>query len=183
VPVGRLRGLLVVLLLLGSGCALFDIEAGPRVPEAFDDGVPEVPQPAEGHTVPLELTQAALDGVLAVVPVTIAGEGPYSFVLDTGATSSTIDASLASELGLEETGLEGDVAGVTGQAVGTAVAVESWQLGDVELGAQELISLDLGGVDGGLGVDGLLGSDVLAGFGTVTIDYAGGVLLLGSDEE
>ena len=36
--------------------------------------------------------------VIALVPVTINGHGPYTFALDTGASQSLVDSSVAKEL-------------------------------------------------------------------------------------
>jgi predicted aspartyl protease len=164
---------------VSSACAVVELEPDATDQDGFEDEVPEVPQPAEGASIPLEVSEGPLDGSLLFVPVTIDGQGPFSFVLDTGASNTTIDAALADELELPETGVEGDVTGVTGDTIGTAVEVESWQLGDVELDASVIVAVDLGGNgEEGIGVDGLLGSDVLSGFGIVTVDYDEGILLV-----
>jgi predicted aspartyl protease len=165
--------------LLGAACA---VEVEPETaedPDAFDEGVPEAPEPAEGEGIPLEVREGPFDGALLLVPVMIDDQGPFSFVLDTGATNTTIDATLADELGLPETGDEGEVTGVTGEDIGTGVEISSWELGDVALEERTVIALDLGEGEDGLGVDGLIGGDVLAAFGTLTLDYEGGTLVVG----
>ena len=50
-------------------------------------------------------------GVLIVIPLHLNGLGPYEFVVDTGAQVTTVDASLAAELGLRAQGTTG-VSGV-----------------------------------------------------------------------
>ncbi len=160
-----------VLVLAGAAC---QVEVEPETAEeedAFEEGVPEAPEPAEGEGIPMEVREGPFDGALLFVPVMIDGQGPFSFVLDTGATNTTIDATLADELGLPETGVEGEVTGVIGEGVGTGVEISSWELGDITLEERTVIAIDLGDGDDGLGVDGLIGGDVLAGLGTVTIDY------------
>ena len=171
----------VALVLAGaSACTVVELEPEATEQRPFEDEVPQVPEPAGGASVPLEVSEGPLDGALVFVPVTIDGAGPFSFVLDTGASNTTIDAALADELGLPETGDESDITGVAGDVAGTGVEVESWLLGDVELDGFTIVAVDLGGDDDeGIGVDGLLGSDVLADFGTVTVDYDEGILLLG----
>jgi predicted aspartyl protease len=168
----------VLLTVTVSACAAVELEPETTEEDAFDDEVPELPQPAEGSAIPMEVRDGAFDGTLLFVPVTIDGQGPFSFVLDTGATNTTIDASLADELGLPETGLEGEVTGVTGEGVGTGVEIASWELGDIALDERTILAIDLGDGDDGLGVDGLLGGDVLVGFGSITVDYDEGILLL-----
>jgi hypothetical protein len=42
---------------------------------------------------------------LVLVPVRVNGKGPYHFVIDTGATTTTLDAELATELRLRATGV------------------------------------------------------------------------------
>jgi predicted aspartyl protease len=169
----------VAVGLLLTGCEL-DLGADRLAPEedAFEDV--ETPTSPDGRTVPLEVGEAAAGGgTLVFVPVHIDGEGPYTFVLDTGASNTAIDAELAEELGLSDAGLEGSVEGVTGEGAGTLVSVESWRLGDVELDSQRILAIELGGGRGPLAdFDGLLGSDVLSKFGSVTIDYDAGVFVL-----
>jgi predicted aspartyl protease len=173
----------VAVGLLSAGCEIDlggDLGGDQLAPEegAFEDA--EAPTSPDGRTVPLEVGEATVDaGTLVFVPVHFDGEGPYTFVLDTGASNTAIDAELAEQLGLTEAGLEGRVEGATGEGAGTLVSVESWRIGDVELGSQRLVSIDLGGGGGEFGeFDGLLGSDVLSEFGSVTIDYEAGVLVL-----
>ena len=116
--------------------------------------------------------------VIALVPVTIDGKGPYTFALDTGASQSLVDSSVARELDVKPTGDTHKVAGISSVTQVKSIAVERWRVGKVQLPATTLVeeNLPFGNADGG--VQGLLGSDMLSQFDVVTIDYGHSVLLL-----
>ena len=116
--------------------------------------------------------------VIAVVPVTIDGKGPYTFALDTGASQSLVDSAVARDLGARRSGGSHRVAGITNVTRVQTIEVEHWRVGDVELPATNVVEANLpfGNADGG--VQGLLGSDMLSRFDVVTIDYAHGMLRL-----
>jgi hypothetical protein len=116
--------------------------------------------------------------VLALVPVTIDGHGPYTFALDTGASQSLVDSSVARELQVRPTGVKHKVAGISTVTSVRSIPVRHWRVGNVQLPATTLVeeNLPFGNADGG--VQGLLGSDMLSQFDIVTIDYAHGVLRL-----
>jgi hypothetical protein len=137
--------------------------------------------PGDGLQVPLEIADVGGGGTLALVPVSVHGQGPFAFGLDTGASHSVIDAGLAEELGLDGTGASGEMRGVFAAQQVTLVEVERWQLGGVDLEPRPLAAIDLHGGDGGDAIgalQGLLGSDMLSEFGTVVIDYDAGTLTL-----
>jgi hypothetical protein len=116
--------------------------------------------------------------VIALVPVTIDGKGPYTFALDTGASQSLVDSAVARDLGVHKTGGSHRVAGITNVTNVRTIEVKHWSVGDVQLPATTVVEANLpfGNADGG--VQGLLGSDMLSQFDVVTIDYAHGVLRL-----
>jgi hypothetical protein len=116
--------------------------------------------------------------VLALVPVTIDGKGPWSFALDTGASQSLVDSQVAAELSVQETGAKQKIAGVTSVKKLKSIAVKDWRIGDVKLPATTVIEANLPFGNANGGVQGLLGSDMLSQFDVVTIDYANGVLVL-----
>jgi predicted aspartyl protease len=108
---------------------------------------------------------------MVLVPVKVNGRGPYNFVLDTGASSSTVSRTLARRLHLPKTGNTAHLRGVTGSAVVPLVTVNRWTVGGQRLHGRSLPVIDLGG-DFGVGqVGGLLGSDELRRFGAVQLDY------------
>ena len=102
-----------------------------------------------------------------LVPVTINGQGPFRFVLDTGANRSVLTPQLAAHLGLPVSKANRLImTGVTGSASVPTVAVEQLKVGDVELHQVQLpvaagLSED---VSGTLGVDALPDSRVLLDF-------------------
>ena len=84
----RILFLVVLLLVAWSGCG---------IPAPKDFGVPAETAPGE---VNFEL--APPNDAAMIVPVKINGQGPYKFVLDTGATFTCIDQKLVDELKLPE---------------------------------------------------------------------------------
>jgi hypothetical protein len=109
--------------------------------------------------------------VLALVPVKIDGHGPYSFALDTGASTSLVDSQVARELRVPVTGKKQKIAGVGSVSKVRSIEVRAWSIGGVKLPATTVVEANLpfGNAEGG--VQGLLGSDMLSQFDIVTIDY------------
>jgi predicted aspartyl protease len=116
--------------------------------------------------------------VIALVPVTINGKGPFTFALDTGASQSLIDTQVAKKLAVPKTGNHPKIAGVSSVEKMATVKVKNWSVGDIALPATTIVAgnLPFGNAKGG--VQGLLGSDMLSRFDVVTIDYAHEVLRL-----
>ena len=112
--------------------------------------------------------------VLAVVPVKINGHGPYSFALDTGASTSLIDSQVAKELRVPKTGTRQRIAGIASVSKVASIKVKEWSVGGVRLPATTIVEANLPFV----GVQGLLGSDMLSQFDIVTIDYGNSRLVL-----
>jgi predicted aspartyl protease len=147
-----------------------------------------VPSPAvapEPGSVPLRVMRAG-GSVIVMVAVTLQGQGPYDFVLDTGASRSVVDQQLADDLGLQQVAAVPQVTGVTGPAQATVVRVADWSVGDVTLPSGVVAAIDLQLTDSnaaqqllGRRLYGLLGSDVLSSFGVVSIDYDQQTLGLG----
>jgi predicted aspartyl protease len=128
-------------------------------------------------SVPLKVINSVGE-TMVLVPVRVNGRGPYDFVLDTGASSSTISESLSQRLRLPRTGQTAHVRGVAGDTVVPVVAVRRWTLGGQRLQGNDLPVLDLGGDFGAGQVNGLLGSDELRRFGAVRLDYKNRRLIL-----
>jgi hypothetical protein len=156
---------LVLLALVTTACPAVEVET-------------PAPQVEGEATVPLDVVEGPGEGTLAFVPVTIRGEGPFPFALDTGASHSLVDAELADELGLERVDEAAPpVAGVVGVAEAELVQIDDWAIGDVELEPRSALVLELTPAETAP-FAGLLGSDVLSGFGAVTVDYDRGELVL-----
>jgi predicted aspartyl protease len=116
--------------------------------------------------------------VLALVPVTINGKGPWAFAIDTGASQSLVDSQVAKELAVPTTGVKQRIAGVASVTKVAAIRVSDWRVGKVKLPPTTIVEANLpfGNAEGG--VQGLLGSDMLSQFDVVTIDYGRSRLLL-----
>jgi predicted aspartyl protease len=92
-----------------------------------------------------------------VAPVTVNGQGPFRFIVDTGANRSVLSDALATSLGLTPSGSD-DVHSVHGVTTAPLVTVNRLQYGDVSLNALALPMLSgrvLAGEQGLLGVDGM----------------------------
>jgi predicted aspartyl protease len=116
--------------------------------------------------------------VLALVPVTIDGKGPWSFAIDTGASQSVVDSQVAMALAVKATGTRQRIAGVTSIAKVKSIEVSEWRVGDVRLPPTRVVEANLPFGNAHGGVQGLLGSDMLSEFDVVTIDYVHAVLVL-----
>lgn len=128
--------------------------------------------PVHGVTVPAEIRHGDQGSTLVVVEVVIQGKGPYPMALDTGASLTLIDRSLATKLALPVTGPMEQITGVGGVQNVTPVSVSKWSLGKAQFPSMTITSAPLSDLKRSAGVDGLLGSDVLDRFGAITIDYA-----------
>jgi hypothetical protein len=147
------------------------------LPPASDGCTAATALPGGATRVPIEVSTVA-GQVAELVNVCIAGQGPFPFVLDSGAGQSTIDARLARRLHLPSAGQPETFAGVNCTGSARPVSVGQWSLEGVDLAPQELTSATLPQIGGKGEPVGLLGSDVLARFGAVRIDFAAGDLLL-----
>ncbi|MFG3660094.1 retropepsin-like aspartic protease [Streptomyces sp. NPDC047706] len=161
---GRAAALLAALLL--AGCL---------VPQDSDDRGDGRASRTAAREVPLRV-QEQFGQTLAFVPVSIEGQGPFMFALDTGASMSVVDDDVADRAGLERTGERRAVSGILSTGEVAVVEVTHWEVGDLPLAPGELTLIDLGPPPGGGTMQGLLGSDVLSDFGSITIDYDEGVL-------
>jgi predicted aspartyl protease len=116
--------------------------------------------------------------VLALVPVTINGKGPWAFAIDTGASQSLVDSQVAKRLAVPKTGAKQRIAGVASVTKVAAIKVRDWRVGKVKLPPTTVVEANLPFGNARGGVQGLLGSDMLSQFDVVTIDYDRSRLLL-----
>lgn len=147
----------VAVLLAGALVMALARPAAAQVP-AVATSVPAAV--AEPETGPLYATSSRRDRAGRIVaPVEINGQGPFRFLLDTGANRSAISAATVAALGLTvaEDALLG-VHGVTGSAQMPSVEIASLRAGDFEFGGRQLPVLPpqvFAGTDGILGIDAL----------------------------
>jgi len=95
----------------------------------------------------------------AVALISINGQGPFRFIIDTGANRSVLSQALATRLGLVHSG-EGVVHSIDGAEPAMLVNVESLSFGALRLSHGDTPVLDgpmLDGEHGLLGVDGMAG--------------------------
>lgn len=156
----RLFGLSILLLgLLALGCSL---------PGAVSPGAPSETAPGEVNFELAGPNEAAL-----IVPVKINGQGPYDFVLDTGATFTCVDRPLAEELKLPDwSGPLGSVVITGGEGQMGFVKIDKLEVGDTA-SATELVAckLDLSRMQPpGFGIKGLVGLNFLKNY-RLTIDF------------
>ncbi len=151
-PIGALAALLLAL----GGCSISLGQSSTTGPATV---------------VPVKVLRGQDSTVLVLVPITIGGRGPYDFVLDTGASVSLIDQTLAARLGLPSSGATHPVSGIGGTVEVPFVAIKTWQMGRMALPAAQLGSGQLLGDRSGSNGRGLLGSDILSQFGTITVNY------------
>jgi predicted aspartyl protease len=156
----RLNGLTVLLLcLLSLSCS---------VPSVVSPGSPSQTTPGD---VSFEL--AGPNGAAIVVPVKINGQGPYDFVLDTGATFTCVDRELAETLKLPEwKGPLGTVVLGPGESNMGLVKLDKLEVGN-SAAATNLVActIDLSRMQPpGFGMKGLVGLNFLKSY-KVSIDF------------
>lgn len=127
-------------------------------------------------TIPIKVIKGPGSATLAQVPVYIGKQGPFPFILDTGASETLIARALATRLHLPRDGSSQSVSGVGGSTVVIPVAIASWRVGDAALPKITVASGSLPGDRDVGGMQGLLGSDIWSAFGKITIDYNAGTL-------
>jgi predicted aspartyl protease len=107
------------------------------------------------------------------------GQGPFRFIVDTGANHSTISPGLVQTLGLqpsEEASIVLD--GITGSAQVAFVTIDRLQAGDmtIEATALPVVSADvMGGADGILGAAGFTSKSLMVDFQHNRVAIAGNV--------
>src|SRR2546423_9144237 len=108
---------------------------------------------------------------LVLLPVKVNEQGPFEFILDTGAGTSLISTELAEQLGVRVLGSK------EGQSAGGKVSVSLAKVDSLAVGEAKLADLDVGIVDlshigktVGAKIDGDLGYNFLHHY-RVSIDY------------
>ena len=149
---------LQALLALGGGLCSRDLFAEPN----FASRIPGTPEDLSGALAdpePLFAAPTRLDRIGRVMTaVMVNGKGPFRFVIDTGASRSTLAPHLARALNLNASvGRNVMLNGVTGAAEVPTVAVDSLEIGELKFLKQDLpviFTSIMGNADGILGVAG-----------------------------
>lgn len=125
-----------------------------------------------GTTVQVKVAHGQDGATLVLLPVMINGKGPFTFALDTGASTSLIDQPLAQQLDLPQNGTPQPIAGVSGKEQATPVKIGNWSIGKkIKLPSSTVSSASLFASQRSAGLQGLIGSDIWMQFGKITIDY------------
>lgn len=169
-PTLRLRAPLVgcvalVALFALAGCT---VAFGEPVVNGCDNGI----------SAPVKVQRDITGSTIVVASVLIDGHGPYALAVDTGASVSILDRSVAQDAGLPQVGNPEPVAGVGGSQDAVPVQVSSWSVGKIALPSMRIAMLSLPSAQKTNGIVGLLGSDVLSRFGVVQIDYSNSTLVV-----
>jgi len=171
--------------LLGSLWTLFgglgvSARAEPPVPVAPPDGAQDSSAALSREESSLFALPTTRDHVgRVVVAATVNGKGPFRFIVDTGATNSTITPDLAQVLGLKPTEVRTIlVNGITGTAQVSAVRLDRLQTGDLivdGLVVPVVGSTVMAGADGILGAGGLTEKSLSVDFQRNRVRISGGV--------
>jgi predicted aspartyl protease len=156
---------LIALAVSGAACA--------------DVGGSDATPPADSAAGELGFRLDGPGGAAIVVPVHINGRGPIDLILDTGATITCVDTSLAREFALPEQRLTiGTAVGVGGAGRVRLHRVDSLRVAGAVARRLNVCAMDLSAMRVvAPSVRGLLGLNVLKPF-TVTIDFRRSVLRL-----
>jgi predicted aspartyl protease len=139
-------------------------------------GFASTPRAHATSTIPLIILKARDGETLALARVIIHGRA-FPFLIDTGSSKTLVDVALARKLHLKQLGKPIKVTGVGCSESASKVRLGGWSIGGQLLPKIVATSSVIAGANGK--AFGLLGSDVLSHFGTISIDYAHGVLTLG----
>ena len=152
------RFALQALLALGGGACSAPLFADPNIGSRLPGGGEDI-LGALNDPEPLFAAPTRLDRIGRVMThVMVNGKGPFRFVIDTGASRSTLAPHLARSLGLNNSvGRNVMLNGVTGAAEVATVAVDSIEIGQIRFEDQNLpviFTSIMGNADGILGVAG-----------------------------
>ena len=109
--------------------------------------------------------------VAVLVNVCIQGRGPFPFVVDTGASSTAVDAGLVKRLGLTEVGQPEKLMGPGCVTDGQEHRVARWSIAGLPLAPQTLTAVKIPEMGGPGEPVGVIGSDVFNRFGALRIDF------------
>jgi Predicted aspartyl protease len=141
------------------------------VPHLAYGQVPEAPavEPADEAPTSIAITRELFEHITA--PVTINGQGPFRFMVDTGANVSCVSQNLARTLALP-LGREVEVNTIVGKRVRQSVVIDKLEISNRVRKRVQAPVLPMTGfeIDGLLGVDWLKGQRLVMGFAGSTLE-------------
>lgn len=133
---------------------------------------PAGPQPSPGTVSEhVRVLRSPGGATTVLLPVTVNGHGPYTFALDTGASTSLVSSAVAAQAGLRQVGRPQAIQGVGGVETAIPVRPTSWSTGPIKLPVLTISSAQLPSSRRTGGLQGLMGSDVWSRLGRFTLDY------------
>ena len=161
----RVTGVLLALVLASPGTAAPPppTQAGTATPPPARQLSP--PPATDQESTPSGSSEALLASPTTrdhigrvVVPVMVNGQGPFRFIVDTGASHSTVSPGLVQTLGLKPSDVPSIILdGITGSAPVSSVTIDKLQVGALTLEGQPMPVVwapVLAGADGILGTAG-----------------------------
>jgi len=143
-----------------------------RSADPADGGSAASVEPEWAYAIPTTLDR----GGRVLAPVTINGQGPFRFILDTGANRSVLSPGVVEALRIAPSpDAQVEVHGVTGSATVPTVMVGEIKVGDLAIMRNKRMPVLSGpllaGADGILGIEGMAGSRIEVDFesGAVTL--------------
>lgn len=183
---GRSRWFLsaAILVPLVTSSAILPKSAPGLVPVAlprFQSCQTHLSSSGTNLVVPVRVVRNATAGVIIVAGVCVNGHGPFSFLVDTGASTTTIDSRVAALLHLRPLGTV-PLSGFGCDRTASFAKVSSLSVDGLSLEPQVVL---VGPLRSPLvpALGGLLGSDVLSRFGAVRIDFRADRLTLVGPEQ
>jgi predicted aspartyl protease len=171
-----IHGLLWTLLAGGGVPALAEPAAAPGPPVSQQPSSPTLSR-EQASLLALPTTRDHIGRV--VVQATVNGRGPFRFIVDTGATHSTITPDLVRALGLRPVEASTVVLnGITGTAQVSAVMLDTLQAGDLTIDGllvPVVWAPIMAGADGIFGAAGLTEKSLSVDFQRNRVEISGGV--------
>ena len=165
--------LLGVVALTASGCtsSTIAISSGNFNVISSALGCRGVVHHDDGSTsIPMHVSRAGAQAI-ETVNVCFGQKGPFAFIVDTGAATTTIDASLQKKLHLSWSGPSTGSSGAGCTSTSRPAKARAWAVGGLWLQPQSIQVQNMPGFGGKDTAWGLLGSDVWSRFGAIRLDF------------
>ena len=176
-------GVLFAILACGLAACGGSSSGGFKLPSTSDGCGGATSAGGAAMQIPAAVSTASDGGVAAIVNVCFNGKGPYPFIVDTGAQTSTMVTSLAEKLHLPKVGKAEKIAGAGCTATAQERQVNAWSVAGLPLKGQTITATDLPEMGGKGEPDGVIGSEVWAGFGGMRLDFKKSQLIVPGPEQ